>query len=119
MIKILNSKTPKDYVVATGKNYSVKDFFIKAAKILGFNPIFKGKGINEVSYDKKTGRKIMSISKEYYRKNELNYLLGDSSLIRKELKWYPKITYNELIKLMIDVENDIHFKKFKLSINNF
>jgi GDPmannose 4,6-dehydratase len=109
--KMLQQKTPDDYVIATGKQYSVKDFIQLCCKILKIKIIWKGSGLNEVGVVKnydikitpslKIGQKIIKIDKKYFRPNEVNHLLGDSSKAKKKLKWHAKTTIYELAKEMI------------------
>ena len=103
MWKMLQKKTPDDYVISTGKQYSVKDFINLSLKELNIKYFWKGKGINEKCYDDK-GNSIIECDKEYFRPLEVDTLLGDSSKARKELNWKPKHNINSLIKEMISVE---------------
>ena len=104
MYKIITSKKPDDYVVATGKTYSVKDFLIKACLQLDINPIFKTNKNKTQCYDKNTGILIAVTDKKYLRVNDLTYLRGDSSKIKKKLNWAPKNNLENLIQKMIKDE---------------
>jgi GDPmannose 4,6-dehydratase len=96
---MLQNKKPIDYVISTGKNYSVKDFINIVAKKLKMKIRWTGKGLNEKGYlDNKL--RIL-IDKKYFRPSEVNNLLGDSSKAARELKWKPKITIEQLIDEMI------------------
>jgi len=103
MWKMLQRKKPQDYVISTGKQYSVKDFINLSLKELNIKYHWKGKGINEKCYDDK-GNCIIECDKEYFRPLEVNTLLGDSSKARKELNWKPKYNINSLIKEMVIAE---------------
>ena len=103
MWKMLQKKTPTDYVISTGKQYSVKQFVNLVLNELKIKYLWKGKGINSKCYDHK-GRCIVECDKEYYRPLEVDTLLGDSRKARKELKWRPKININELVKEMVNSE---------------
>ena len=103
MWKMLQNKTPKDYVISTGKQYSVRNFVNLSLKELNIKYFWKGKGINEKCYDDK-GNSIIECDKEYFRPLEVDTLLGDSSKARKELNWKPKHNINSLVKEMISVE---------------
>jgi GDPmannose 4,6-dehydratase len=103
MWKMLQKKTPQDYVISTGKQYSVKDFINLSLKELTIKYHWKGKGINEKCYDDK-GNCIIECDKEYYRPLEVDTLLGNSSKARKELNWKPKYNISKLIKEMINTE---------------
>ena len=102
MWKMLQKKTPKDYIIASGKQYSVKDFANLVAKELNFKITWKGKGINEKGYLNK--RLIISIDKRYFRPTEVESLLGNSNLARKELKWSPRFNIKSLVKDMVSQE---------------
>ena len=102
MWKMLQKKTPKDYIIASGKQYSVKDFANLVAKELNFKITWKGKGINEKGYLNK--KLIISIDKRYFRPTEVESLLGNPNLARKELKWSPRFNINTLVKDMVSRE---------------
>ena len=103
MWKMLQKKTPTDYVISTGKQYSVKQFVNLVLNELKIKYFWKGKGINSKCYDY-TGRCIVECDKEYYRPLEVDALMGDSSKARKELNWRPKININGLVKEMVSHE---------------
>ena len=104
MWKILQQKKPDDYVIATGKQYSVRQFVNLVSKKLGFKIIWKGRGINEKGIDQITKKIIIECNKKYFRPLDVNTLLGDSSKARKILKWKPKIDLNNLVDDMINSE---------------
>ena len=104
MWKMMQKKTPNDYVIATGKQYSVKQFVDFALKELKIKFKWKGKGINRKCFDLK-GNCIIQCDKKYYRPFEVDTLLGDSKKAQKELKWRPKYKINDLVKEMIYFEN--------------
>jgi GDPmannose 4,6-dehydratase len=109
--RILQQSKPQDYVIASGKTYTVRHFINVAAKILGINILWSGKGLNEVGYIKSKGKKkiIIKIDKKYFRPNEVNYLLGDATKAFKALKFKPKFTFFDLVKDMI--ESDLKLAK--------
>ena len=86
---MLQSDVPKDYVIATGKQYSVKQFVNLVASELNMSLVWKGKGINEKAYDKFSKKIIIECDKKYFRPLDVNTLLGDAKKARKELKWNP------------------------------
>ena len=102
MWKMLQKKTPSDYVIATGKQYTVKQFVNLALKELNMNFKWKGRGIKSRCYYNK--RCIIQCDKSHYRPLEVDTLLGDSSKAKKELNWKPKINIKQLIKEMIEKE---------------
>ena len=99
----MQQKKPDDYVIATGKNYSVKFFIEKVAKYLDMKIKWKGTGINTKGYDK-NGNCIIECDKSYYRPLELDTLLGDSKKAKKILNWKPKTSIEMLVKEMVDFE---------------
>ena len=103
MWKMLQTKTPSDYVIATGKQYSVKEFVNLTLNELKINYSWKGKGINSKCFDEK-GRCIIECDKEYFRPLEVDTLLGNSRKALRELKWKPKIHIRQLVKEMVESE---------------
>ena len=103
MWKMLQMKKPDDYVISTGKQYSIKDFANLVMLELGIKFIWRGKGINTKCYDT-NGNCIIECDKAYFRPLEVDTLLGDSSKARKILKWKPKTNIKELVKEMVKVE---------------
>jgi len=100
MWKMLQQKNPGDYVIATGKQYSIKQFVNFTAKKLDMKIIWKGKGINEKGYDQKNNI-IIECDKNYFRPLDVNTLLGDATKARKILKWKPSANIDTLIDEMI------------------
>ena len=104
MWKILQQKKPDDYVIATGIQYSVRQFITFVGKKLKMKIIWKGKGINESGYDLVSKKKIIFIDQNYYRPLDVNSLLGNARKARKKLSWKPKINIFKLIDEMIEDE---------------
>tara|TARA_Y100001937_G_scaffold96220_1_gene130759 strand:- start:22 stop:1026 length:1005 start_codon:yes stop_codon:yes gene_type:complete len=98
---MLQQEEPDDYVIATGKQYSVKDFVNKAAPFFGFNIEWMGDGLDEVGYDWNTKRTVIRVDSRYFRPAEVESLLGDPSKAKQKLGWEPKISFNELIEDMV------------------
>ena len=103
MWKILQQKKADDFVIATGKQYSVKEFANSTMKELGIKYSWKGSGINEKCLDQ-FGKVIIQCDPAYYRPLEVDTLLGDSSKARKLLKWKPEIDLKNLVKQMVTEE---------------
>jgi GDPmannose 4,6-dehydratase len=103
MWKMMQKKKASDYVIATGKQYTVKQFVDLTLNQLGIEYYWKGSGINTKCFDM-SGKCIVQCDKEYFRPLEVDTLLGDSTKARKELKWKPKININMLVKEMVDSE---------------
>jgi GDPmannose 4,6-dehydratase len=102
MWKMLQQNKPKDYVISSGKQYSVKYFVDLVARELGITIIWKGKGMNEKGY--LNNKAIISIDKKYFRPTEVDSLLGDSRKAMKELKWKPNYDIFSLTKEMVSEE---------------
>jgi GDPmannose 4,6-dehydratase len=103
MWKMMQKKKASDYVIATGKQYTVKQFVDLTLNQLGIEYYWKGSGINTKCFDM-SGKCIVQCDKEYFRPLEVDTLLGDPTKARKELKWKPKININMLVKEMVDSE---------------
>jgi GDPmannose 4,6-dehydratase len=102
MWKMLQQKKPKDYVISSGKQYSVKYFVYLVSQELGMKITWKGKGKNEKGY--LNNKVIISVDKKYFRPAEVNSLLGDSSKAKKELKWKSYYDIYSLVKEMVTEE---------------
>jgi GDPmannose 4,6-dehydratase len=103
MWKILQQNKPDDYVIATGKQFSIKQFINLTAKKLKMKIKWSGKGINEKAYNEK-GNVIIECDKQYFRPLDVNTLLGDSKKASKKLKWFPKENIDSLIQEMVTEE---------------
>ena len=103
MWKMMQRKTPEDYVIATGKQYSVKQFINLSLKSLGIKFYWKGKGVNSRCYDL-SGNCIIESNKRYYRPLDVQSVIGDARKAKKELNWSPKKNIYQLIKEMIKAE---------------
>ena len=98
---MLQQDEPDDYVIATGQQYSVKDFVNKAAPLFGIKIEWMGEGLDEVGYDWSTKKTIIKVSDRYFRPTEVESLLGDASKAKKVLGWEPEITFDQLIEDMV------------------
>jgi GDPmannose 4,6-dehydratase len=129
---MLQQDRPEDFVIATGKQFSVREFFALAAQKLGISLKFEGEGQQEkavvvnVNGDRapavNVGDVILQIDPKYYRPNEVETLLGDSSKARLKLNWIPEITLDQMIEEMIDSDLDeakqiAHLKKHGYDIS--
>ena len=101
---MLQKKSPEDYVISTGKTYSIKDFINKAVKILNLKTKWVGKGLNEKLINIKNQKIIIKINPKFFRPSEVNMLRGNPSKAKKKLKWIPKTNLDDLIKIMIKDE---------------
>ena len=107
MWKILQQKQPEDFVIATGKQYSIRQFISLVSKKINIKIIWKGKGLKEKGYDSINRKPIIAIDKNYIRPLDVNTLLGNASKARKKLSWKPKINIHKLIDEMILEEENI------------
>ena len=98
---MLQQDHPEDFVIATGKQYSVRDFVNIAAKELNIGITWKGKGVDEKGFDKKTNNQIVAVDPKYFRPTEVETLLGDPSKAKQKLGWEPEITFQELVTEMV------------------
>ena len=97
---MLQQKLPEDFVIATGKQFSVRDFINVASKKLDMKITWKGKGLEELGYF--NGQDIIKIDPKYFRPTEVQSLLGDASKAKKKLKWSPKISFEKLVEEMVN-----------------
>jgi len=98
---MLQQDEPDDYVIATGEQYSVREFVNKAAPFFGIKVEWMGEGLEEVGYDWSTKKTIIRVSDRYFRPTEVESLLGDASKAKKVLGWEPEITFDQLIEDMV------------------
>ena len=97
---MMQQNTPDDYVIATGEEYTVKDFVERCSPYFDMNIEWNGSGLDEVGIDTKTGKTIVVVDKRYIRPAEVDRLLGDYSKARKELGWAPEYTFDDLVEDM-------------------
>ena len=98
---MLQQDKPEDYVIATGEQYSVREFVARAAEVLGMTITFEGEGVDEVGRDE-SGRVIVRVDPQYFRPAEVETLLGDASKARQELGWTPETSFDELVREMVE-----------------
>lgn len=104
MNMILEAPRPKDYIVATGIGHSIRDFLKVACSYLNLEVEFRGVGFDEILVEKRTERILVKIDENYFRPLEVEYLVGDSTLIQKELGWKPLISFEKLVEEMITID---------------
>ncbi len=107
MWKILQQKEPDDFVIASGKQMSIRQFINLVAKKLNMNISWRGKGLNEKGYNLATKKNIIMVDKNYIRPLDVNTLLGNAAKARKKLSWKPKTNIHQLIEEMISEEVSI------------
>jgi GDPmannose 4,6-dehydratase len=99
---ILQNDEPDDFVLSTGEIHSVREFIEVAFKLKGFEIQWKGEGVNEIGYDKDSGRELIVIDSKYFRPAEVELLHGNSNKAETILGWKPKISFIDLVKEMVD-----------------
>ena len=100
MYLMLQQDEPDDYVIATGEQYSVRDFVDKAAPYFGLNLEWQGEGLNEVAVDKVSKRTVVAVDEKYFRPAEVESLLGDPTKAKEKLGWEPTTTFDQLVEDM-------------------
>jgi len=101
---MLQQDTPDDYVLATNEVKSVREFVETAFMYKGFNIQWRGDGIDEVGYDKETGRVLIKVSEKYFRPSEVDLLIGDPTKAREKLNWKTEYTFKKLVEEMVRLE---------------
>ena len=97
---MLQQDEPEDFVIATGIQYSVREFVEESAPYFGMKIEWQGEGLDEIGIDKNTGKTVIRVDPKYFRPAEVETLLGDASKAKKELGWEPKISFKELVEDM-------------------
>lgn len=120
---MLQQDSPEDFVIATGVQYSVRDFVNAAGNELGMQIRWAGDGVDEKGYDA-NGKCIVAVDPRYFRPTEVETLLGDPSKAKIKLGWSPKITFNELVAEMVcedfkSAERDELVRKHGYHVNDF
>ena len=102
MWRMLQQEIPDDFVLATGKMVSVREFIEKSFALRGFEIQWKGEGVDEIGYDKKTGKELIFVDQRYFRPSEVDELLGDATKAKNILGWEAKTNLDELVKEMVE-----------------
>jgi len=102
MWRILQTEVPDDYVLATGEVHSVREFIEAAFKLKGFDIQWKGQGVDEVGFDKKSNRTLIVVDPRYFRPVEVTFLHGDASKAEKILGWKSSTGFHQLVKDMVE-----------------
>ena len=100
----LQHHQPDDYVLATGQSHSVRDFVEEVASCLDFDLVWHGEGLDETGVDRNTNKTIVKIDPYFFRPTEVEYLLGDPTKAKKELGWIPKVTFKDLVSIMVNAD---------------
>jgi len=104
---MLQQDVPEDFVIATGKQFSVRDFVVAAGSLLDMKIEWQGEGVDEVGIDAATGRALIRVDPRYFRPTEVETLLGDATKARDKLGWMAEVTFPELVAEMVASDLDI------------
>jgi len=123
MWRMLQQKEADDYVIATGKTTTVRDFVAMSFKELEIDIEWKGEGVDEKGIDRATGNIVVQIDPNYFRPAEVDLLIGDYSKAKSDLGWSPKVELPELVKMMVEedlkiAKREIHLKSGGFEVNN-
>ncbi len=113
MWMMMQQEEADDYVVATGKMYSVRDFVERATRHIGMEIVWEGEGVEEKGYDKTSGKLIVEVDPKYFRPAEVELLIGDPSKAKEKLGWEPKVGIDELVEIMM--KHDLQEAKQKVT----
>lgn len=113
MWRMLQHEKPEDFVLATGKTTTIREFCNLSFKELGIEIKWEGEGENEVGIDQSSNKVIISIDNNYYRPTEVDLLIGDASKAKKLLSWTPKYELESLVKEMVNADYQLFQKKLK------
>lgn len=104
MWMMLQQQTPDDYVLATGRAHSVRDFLEAAFACAGMRLAWRGSGVDEKGYNAADGRLLVAVDPQFFRPNEVHELLGDASKARTRLGWKPRISFRDLVAEMVTAD---------------
>jgi GDPmannose 4,6-dehydratase len=104
---MLQQDAAEDFVIATGKQFSVRDFVVAAGTLLDMKIEWKGTGVDEVGIDTRSGRTLVRVDPRYFRPTEVETLLGDATKARQKLGWTAEVSFSELVAEMIESDLDL------------
>jgi GDPmannose 4,6-dehydratase len=112
---MLQQSEPDDFVLATGESYSVREFVDRAFAHVGIRIAWRGRGVDEVGIDEKTGQQLVKVDPRYFRPTEVDTLLGDSGKARQKLGWTPEVDFEDLVRQMVeeDMRAIAHTRSFR------
>ena len=119
MWRMLQQEKPEDFVLATGVTTTIRDFCLMAFKEAGIELEFRGEGLNEKGYDKKTGKALIEVDSRYFRPTEVDFLLGDATKAREKLHWQPKYDLEAIVSEMIHDDMKLAKKEKTLKENGY
>ena len=104
---MLQQEQPDDFVIATGEQHSVREFVERAAGLLGWDVEWRGTGVAEEGVDRASGRVLVRVDPRYFRPAEVDTLLGDPAKARALLGWAPEVSFDELVREMVETDHEI------------
>jgi GDPmannose 4,6-dehydratase len=104
---MLQQDRPEDFVIATGKQHTVREFVTRAGSQLGMRIEWQGRGLEEQGIDRKSGRTVVKIDERYFRPTEVDSLLGDATKAHTKLGWRPEISFEDLVSEMVSADLEI------------
>lgn len=107
MWRMLQQERPDDYVLATGKTHSIREFAAAAACVAGMEIVWEGDGADELGIDRRTGRTLITIDPRHYRPSEVDLVLGDSKKARRVLGWKPRVGFQQLVEIMMRADMEL------------
>jgi len=116
---MLQQQNPEDFVISSGETHSVREFVEVAARVVGMNIEWSGKGLKEIGVDVNTGKTIVSVDKRYFRPTEVDCLLGDARKAKEKLGWQTRISFIDLVKEMMEHDLNQVKKEELCKINGY
>lgn len=113
MWQMMQQDQPDDYILATGETHTIREMVEKSAKLLDFDLVWQGTGLEESGVDAKTGKTIVKIDAKYFRPTEVDLLLGDASKAKAHFAWEPKVKFAELVKIMTEADYEIERRRLQ------
>ncbi|XP_031840616.1 GDP-mannose 4,6 dehydratase isoform X2 [Nomia melanderi] len=104
---MLQQPTPDDYVIATGETHSVREFVEAGFRYVGRTIKWEGEGVNETGQDAQTGQVLVKVNPKYFRPTEVDVLLGDATKAKEKIGWKPTVTFEDLVKDMMDFDLEL------------
>jgi len=116
---MLQQSEPEDFVIATGEQHSVREFVEHAGVLLGYDIEWRGHGLAEQGLDRRSGRVLVRVDPRYFRPAEVDALLGDATKARTKLGWAPEVTFEQLVREMVDTDLELAQRDSHLARQGF
>ncbi|HTO53299.1 MAG TPA: GDP-mannose 4,6-dehydratase [Myxococcota bacterium] len=107
MWRMLQQPAPDDFVVATGETHTVREFIELAARVVGWDMVWEGEGVNEQGRDRKTGALLIAVDPRFFRPAEVDLLLGNPAKAKQKLGWEPRVRFPELVEIMMKADLEL------------